>query len=711
MKIPVLITAMLCLSACGGGGGSSSSSSSSISSTPSAQSSSQASSIAAYNPEDNHWQLVFDDEFDGEALDQSKWSYEYNCKGNGDELQCYTENKENLYLSDGKLHIVARKENYSGPAYWNDEPEYDRNDTSKTLPYTSARIRTLKKADWRYGRIEVKAKMPQGYGTWPAIWMMPSDNTYGAWPASGEIDIFEAFGSNTPNWGNKIAGTLHYGQACCENFVRAMTGADTVPPGNKIWNDYHIYAFEWEADEMRWYVDNQLFEVQRSDGWFNVYGEEGEKIITNGRQPFEQAFHLILNLAIDGMAGSSLQQTSFPQEMTVDYMRVYQCALDTETGKGCASFADKAPAPITTTPLLKNAYFSDELNPQHFSYQGQNYDAQLQLQATSEQDKPMEPVVVEQQEDHKLWSLEFGSGGGSGAIQWLAPQGSSFENAFDMSGNTRFAQLRFDLLVESLDANSEISVGMQSLNGGQSFYTLKNIQVGQWQSVAIPYINLVAETGAGVNSGLVTHPFVITASGAANLQLNNIQFECRAQSCGIKPLVKGRDLYTDFTIFGDAIDPLWVNTIQTYDSEADKAKIAVSQKAVEGRGKVIDAQWPDVDGQTSLFYFTSTVARNAGAFAYQGQLSFDVKVLSYGNNTQGLDAGIWCGWPCGSANIPVPQVPADGNWHTVKMPIKDFVSFGSLDLTQVMEAFVLFPALGDQRGVHLQVDNIRWEIN
>src|SRR5690606_8308152 len=161
------------------------------------------------------WELVWSDEFDGTAIDSEKWSHEVNCAGGGNnELQCYTARAENSYLADGQLHIVARAETYSGPAHFDDDPAYNAEDTSKTQPYTSARLRSKHKGDWKYGRMEISAKMPHGQGIWPAIWMMPTESVYGPWPASGEIDIFEAVNLTTPlNGGinNDVHGTLHYG--------------------------------------------------------------------------------------------------------------------------------------------------------------------------------------------------------------------------------------------------------------------------------------------------------------------------------------------------------------------------------------------------------------------------------------------------------------------------------------------------------------------
>src|SRR6266568_4982121 len=142
--------------------------------------------------EEAKWELVWSDEFDGKSLDQSKWELIVNGRGGGNnELQYYR--RENARIENGMLVIEARKEKF--------------NDPDGSRDYTSAKIRTKGKSDWTYGRIEVRAKLPKGKGIWPAIWMMPTDNRYGNWPNSGEIDIVELVGQEP----QIVHGTLHYG--------------------------------------------------------------------------------------------------------------------------------------------------------------------------------------------------------------------------------------------------------------------------------------------------------------------------------------------------------------------------------------------------------------------------------------------------------------------------------------------------------------------
>ncbi len=283
------------------------------------------------------WRLVWSDDFSGNSINRKKWSFEKNCAGGGNnELQCYTDSANNAYVSNGALHIMARKEPVSGPAKFDDQPDYDAADTSATRAYSSARLRTKHKGDWRYGRIEVRAKLPEGQGLWPAIWMLPSDSVYGRWPLSGEIDIMEAINSNTPAQGNKIYGTLHYGDAPPGN---KHIGIDFTPATSVV-SDYHTYAIEWEAGEIRFYVDDVHYATQISDGWYTAASQVPAA-------PFDQPFHLILNVAVGGnWPGNPDASSQFPQQMSVDFVRVYQCASGRTDGKGCASHVNPLIKPL-----------------------------------------------------------------------------------------------------------------------------------------------------------------------------------------------------------------------------------------------------------------------------------------------------------------------------------------------------------------------------
>jgi beta-glucanase (GH16 family) len=240
--------------------------------------------------------LVWSDEFNGTGVDLSRWSFQLG-DGSGfglpsgwgnNELQYYQ--AENATVAGGCLTITAREEPAGG------------------LDYTSARLRSLGKGDWTFGRLEMRARMPIGQGLWPAFWMLPSDSLYGNWAASGEIDIVEYIGSQS----DRIFGTIHYG-ASWPYSVFAST-AYTLADGT-FHDDFHLFAIEWELGEIRWYVDGMLFATRTH--WWSSGGPFPA--------PFDADFHLLLNLAVGGnLPGPPDATTVFPQEYVIDYVRVYQ---------------------------------------------------------------------------------------------------------------------------------------------------------------------------------------------------------------------------------------------------------------------------------------------------------------------------------------------------------------------------------------------------
>lgn len=243
--------------------------------------------------------LVWSDEFNGSTLNTNNWEpmigngQLYGIPGWGNnELQYYTDRPENVYVADGYLHIVARRERFAG------------------YNYTSARLRTLGKRDFRYGRFEARIKLAQGgQGIWPAFWMLPTGSPYGGWAASGEIDIMEAVGVPTT-----IHGTIHHGGA----WPRNVQNGGSYNIGINFADAFHVYAIEWEEDEIRWYLDGvQYFSVD-SDTWYSE-NEDG-----NNRAPFDTPFHFLLNMAVGGnWPGNPNAGTPFPQVMQVDWVRVY----------------------------------------------------------------------------------------------------------------------------------------------------------------------------------------------------------------------------------------------------------------------------------------------------------------------------------------------------------------------------------------------------
>jgi beta-glucanase (GH16 family) len=272
------------------------------------------------------WALVWSDEFDGPKIDRAKWGFDADCWGGGnDERQCYTESARNAAIEDGKLVITARTERVSGPAL----PRHLRRsaatpDAQVMRNVSSARLNTRGKQAWRYGRFEIHAKLPQGQGTWPAIWMLPEKDRYGSWAASGEIDILEAVNLGVPcktcegGRENTILGTLHFGGKWPKNLHK---GEDVAFPA-VLDGGFHTYAIEWYPDRIIWQVDGRTFAERHMSEWSTTGS-------TSPGAPFDQPFYLILNLAIGGKLAESrgiggVRLDGYPKRMEVDWVRVWQ---------------------------------------------------------------------------------------------------------------------------------------------------------------------------------------------------------------------------------------------------------------------------------------------------------------------------------------------------------------------------------------------------
>ena len=283
---------------------------------------------------DKKWNLIWEDNFDGESLNLEDWNYEPHEPGwVNNELQEYTEDVRNIYVEDGNLVLKAIKE-----------------ETEEGTKYTSGKVTTQNKRDYKYGRFEARLKVPEGQGLWPAFWMMPTEeNLYGSWPRCGEIDIMEVLG-NEPN---KSYGTIHYG-----NPPKSDQGYYTLD-GQTFADDYHVFAVEWEPSEMRFYIDGNLYHTVND--WFTK--QEGGDEITYPA-PFDQTFFLKFNLAVGGnWPGNPDETTNFDNaEYKIDYVKVYQLEDYNEN----VSKPEKLPVdlrePDATGNYINNGNFSENEN-------------------------------------------------------------------------------------------------------------------------------------------------------------------------------------------------------------------------------------------------------------------------------------------------------------------------------------------------------------
>lgn len=250
--------------------------------------------LTTFSCSSDKWKLVWQDEFNGSTLDTSKWTAYVGdgcpelCGFGNNELQYYTDRSENISFEDGKLIISALA------------------DSVKQRAYSSAKLTTKTKGDWQYGRFEVMAKVPEGKGNWPAIWMLPTENKYGGWPRSGEIDIMETVGYDRGN----VHGTVHTQSF---NHMLGTQKGDSVQVDD-FSEAFHLYAVEWYADRIDFFIDDNKYHTfentsLNSDDW-----------------PFDHPFYLILNIAIGGSWGGKygIANDVFPNRMEIDYVRVYE---------------------------------------------------------------------------------------------------------------------------------------------------------------------------------------------------------------------------------------------------------------------------------------------------------------------------------------------------------------------------------------------------
>ncbi len=232
--------------------------------------------------------LAWSDEFNSTSLNAANWSFQNGngcpnlCGWGNNELENYSEN--NLTLQDGKMIIEARKEGST---------------------YTSSKILSTGKKTFKFGRIDIRTKLPKGKGIWPALWLMPESSVYGGWPKSGELDMMELLGHEP----NKVYGTLHFGPGPGSTQI----GKNFTLPTGSFSDEFHVFSLIWKQDQIQWLVDG------------NVYGTANKADFGSNNYPFNEQFYFIVNLAIGGQwPGNPDATTTFPQWMIVDYVRVYQ---------------------------------------------------------------------------------------------------------------------------------------------------------------------------------------------------------------------------------------------------------------------------------------------------------------------------------------------------------------------------------------------------
>ena len=248
-----------------------------------------------YSTPDNYagYNLMWADEFDAAALNTANWTYETgdgcpgNCGWGNNELQHYRE--DNASIVNGHLVLTAKKQKYG------------------TSDYTSSRLITKGKKQFKFGRIDIRAALPKGQGIWPALWMLGSNIDAVSWPACGEIDIMELTG-NLPN---RVLGTAHYGANVSQHQYSSMS--KYLSGTDNFQDEFHVFSINWEVDKIEFLVDDEVFHTVTP------------ATLNGAPYPFNKNFFFVFNVAVGGtLPGNPDNSTPFPQSMIVDYIRVFQ---------------------------------------------------------------------------------------------------------------------------------------------------------------------------------------------------------------------------------------------------------------------------------------------------------------------------------------------------------------------------------------------------
>ncbi len=417
------------------------------------------------------------------------------------ELQTYR--KENAVVSGGVLRITAREE----PA----------GDTS----YSSARIRSIGKRDFTYGYYEARIKLPEGKGLWPAFWMLPTENVYGGWPQSGELDIMEWVGRNP----NEILGTIHFGKP---NGGNRNQGPRILAADGSFANEERTFGVEWRADTIRWFLDGYFYGMQTRDD------------LAPERWPFDQEFHFLLNMAVGGNLGGPVESGIFPATMEVDYVRVYDGVRPYLTGVRALRTGDPAALYRVNAADGMEIAWTVPAGATIVSGQGTNaatvdWGSSTGGSLTAEVVTPCGPEVLtvevtvgaeltqssvlEDFDEVSALELEFNSGaftevpnpapddntGLSTVGQYVRDAGSVFDvivyktaaiTEADNFSEGR-SEFRLDVWTEApvgtqilLQIESEVAAGEQFPNGRHSRYEAFTTTTGNWETLSFKLLNL-----------------------------------------------------------------------------------------------------------------------------------------------------------------------------------------------------------------------------
>ncbi|MFT5481632.1 MAG: beta-glucanase (GH16 family)/type 1 fimbria pilin [Halieaceae bacterium] len=592
----------LLIAGCGGGGGADS---------PETE--------AFYPAPEDEWQLVWSDEFDGSTLSASNWDIQEGegaevglSRWGNNEQQWYA--PDNLTVADGALTITARSE-----------------ELVDGFPYTSGRIRTSGKFDFKYGRVEASIKAAPGKGLWSAFWMLPTNSPYGGWASSGEIDIMEVVNADTAD--ERAFQTLHHGFPWPGN---QQSGTDVEITNSS--DNFTLYAIEWEEDEIRWYVDDEHIMTVTSDHWYSYYYANTQDGYTAGAgvAPFDVDFHLLLNLAVGGNLPGSVEDGDIPSEMVVDYVRVYNCSFGRADGGGCNSNADRALEVPEAQQPFEDSFdlYVDAASSFTWRINGESIERELAVNSFWDNDG----------------SLTFSEVGADDASHGTvidvqtSNAGNISINAVDGDPTTLFGmdiagELKLDLYIDSAGTDPEGSILIKMDSGWPALgfveESVANLPMDQWTSMSIPIRALLENPGEqSLNLSAINSFLVLEFTSSAHVQLDNVQLACGhpgKSGCGVLAPVEDSGL-----------DPNGPRTFAgTWQIAAQAGALAVGPEAGSAAWFAIDAAGVE---DRACFFDDQYVFGADGSFMNV------------------LDGETWIEpWQGGAENCGPPVFPHDGS--------------------------------------------------
>ena len=672
------------------------------------------------------WRLVWSDEFDGTAINADNWTHEVNCLGGGNqEKQCYTDTAENSSVSDGMLKIVAKA-----------APE------GSSQPYTSARMTTQNKVDIQYGRVEMRAKLPKGQGSWPAFWMMPTDSVYGGWPKSGEIDIMEAVNLGAARADGteekSIYGTIHYGAGPGSDFSGNSHTPTTSPA-----DSFNTYAIEWQEGEIRWYFNNVLYATQRQSklrttgdgtvlglshrGWYaELYDIATGQLGTDySPAPFDQDFFMILNVAVggqwpEGVNEGGIDASAFAEGQTleVDYVRVYKCSADPDTGRGCETVAPgydidttdggmlvegRAPAPTLVagapTPIT---IFDDEININWVAWDCCGGSTPGLVADDAERGNVYE-FAVQNGNDGTVFGVITRSAFLSSDP--TSPSRATPHNALSMIDG---GYITFDMKVmtapTSPDSVWKFKIEADEAAGGAWEADLTTFGdapvVGQWTTYRIP-LQDVADNGVDISLIDVLMVFPAWMTGAdAVFRLDNIAI--LQDTVGVT--------YPEFPVSTNTDWALWDccgGSTPAVVTDAEKGEVAEFAVLNGSSGTVLGYNTRSDSGGNDAPLNVTEIAAN-------GVLSFDLKVINApaaGNEAWMLkveSAGA-TGATEVNLNTSSEGVNPSDVWQTFTFPIAELMDAGSID-PSALDVIMIFPAWGSGADAVFRVSDVKFHV-